>query len=253
LLHTPVCADTPAAPAVVPDARLEEQVFLLTNQERDAHGLPALLRSAPLAAVARDHSVAMARRGFFDHVDHRRRDPSRRFAARFPNIVGSVGENIAFLRGALDEQVASRAVADWMRSPGHRANILSSTFTHLGVGVVVSSDAVLLTQNFGLLLCEKITGLPGTVAHGSTVILRFRDLGGAPRASLRAHVTLPDPMARYYVSTHTYAIGGAELQPLWEGDVFSVTIRCVAGRGDYQVRVGTDAGYHEPPFTIRVR
>ena len=27
-------------------------------------------------------------------------------------------------------------MTDWMNSPGHRANILNTTFTHLGVGVV---------------------------------------------------------------------------------------------------------------------
>jgi uncharacterized protein YkwD len=40
-------------------------------------------------------------------------------------------------------------VAMWMRSPGHRANILSSRFTHIGVGAArTGSGQTYGTQNF---------------------------------------------------------------------------------------------------------
>ena len=43
---------------------------------------------------------------------------------------------------------AARAVAGWMASPGHRANILRGRYALTGVGVAVASDRVYLTENF---------------------------------------------------------------------------------------------------------
>ena len=45
------------------------------------------------------------------------------------------GENIAY--GTI---TAERMMELWMNSPGHRANILSTAFTHLGVGAVKTSS-----------------------------------------------------------------------------------------------------------------
>jgi uncharacterized protein YkwD len=40
------------------------------------------------------------------------------------------GENIA-----KDVKYASAAVYTWMRSSGHKANILNSKYTHIGIGI----------------------------------------------------------------------------------------------------------------------
>lgn len=47
----------------------------------------------------------------------------------------SMGENIA--AGQQDEK---EVVGDWMRSSGHRRNILNSRFSHVGFGYAVSSS-----------------------------------------------------------------------------------------------------------------
>ena len=47
----------------------------------------------------------------------------------------SAGENIA--KGY---KTPDAVVKGWMNSPGHRANILSSSFTHIGVGYVENGN-----------------------------------------------------------------------------------------------------------------
>ena len=47
----------------------------------------------------------------------------------------TAGENIA--KGY---QSPEAVVRGWMNSPGHRANILNSSYTHIGVGYVASGN-----------------------------------------------------------------------------------------------------------------
>jgi hypothetical protein len=44
--------------------------------------------------------------------------------------------------------IAVKIMADWINSPGHRDNILSPNFTHLGVGVSAGHHKILATQEF---------------------------------------------------------------------------------------------------------
>ena len=68
------------------------------------------------------------------------RGKGRRSACR----ASRVGENIAYGTVSADQMVAM-----WMRSPGHRANILSSHFTHLGVAAATTATGRTYgTQNF---------------------------------------------------------------------------------------------------------
>jgi uncharacterized protein YkwD len=47
------------------------------------------------------------------------------------------------------ETIAQSTVDGWMNSPGHRQNILTSTYDHEGIGVAISSDKkVYVTENF---------------------------------------------------------------------------------------------------------
>ncbi|MET9933955.1 CAP domain-containing protein [Streptomyces sp. NPDC006324] len=47
-------------------------------------------------------------------------------------------------------RTARRAVADWMGSSGHRANILNCSLKDIGVGVAVTSNGPWWVQNFGV-------------------------------------------------------------------------------------------------------
>ena len=59
------------------------------------------------------------------------------------------GENIAFIKGMTgNSALATRFMDNWMNSPGHKANILSTNFSSIGVGVYKIGDAYYATQEF---------------------------------------------------------------------------------------------------------
>jgi uncharacterized protein YkwD len=79
--------------------------------------------------VAYEHCVDMDVRDFFSHTNPDGDGPGDRIAAAEISHAGW-GENIAW------GYASPQAVMDgWMNSPGHRANILNSAWTHVGIGV----------------------------------------------------------------------------------------------------------------------
>lgn len=62
------------------------------------------------------------------------------------------GENIHAMWGyqMSAQDTAKKIVTDWMNSPGHRANILNSTFTHAGIGLAVQGTSIYSTANYSL-------------------------------------------------------------------------------------------------------
>jgi uncharacterized protein YkwD len=108
-------------------------LYASLNQERLAHGLPALRVDTALSDAARDHADDMARNHYFDHVSPQGVTPWDRMRAH-DCIFTYAGENIAL---ASSEPQADHAL--W-NSPPHRANILSSHFTRIGIAAVRSDD-----------------------------------------------------------------------------------------------------------------
>jgi uncharacterized protein YkwD len=115
-------------------------VLALVNTERAAAGCGALVADAGLAGVARAHSEDMRDRGFFSHDNPDGLDPFQR-AERAG--LSAQAENIA-----VGQRDAAAVMADWMSSPGHRANILDCGLTRLGVGVATGSGGPWWTQLF---------------------------------------------------------------------------------------------------------
>lgn len=124
------------APAAVDDA-YETRIVQLVNAQRAAAGLPRLTVSTCADRFAEGWSATMARTSVFAHR------PALRTVMTGCRASG-VGENIAY--GAVS---ADRMMSMWMRSPGHRANILSSRFTHIGVAAArTATGRTYGTQNF---------------------------------------------------------------------------------------------------------
>ncbi len=127
---------------------LERETERRVNEARREHGLAPLSTSRKLQAVARAHSEDMARSGYFSHRSPDGVGPADRFRAR-GIAYRKVAENIAENRGA--EDTVAAAVEGWMRSPGHRANILDPEVTETGVGIAVDRDgSIFYTQLFRL-------------------------------------------------------------------------------------------------------
>jgi uncharacterized YkwD family protein len=83
-----------------------------------------------LSRVARYKSQDMSDIGYFSHTSPTYGSPFEMMRS-FGISYRTAGENIA--KGY---RTAEAVVNGWMNSPGHRANILNSTYTHIGVGYV---------------------------------------------------------------------------------------------------------------------
>jgi len=115
---------------------MEQRVFDLVNEERVSHGLKPLVWVERIAAVARYHSDNMATQNFFAHEDLSGRRAGKR-ADQLGADWNRISENIAWLSGS---DPAGRVVSAWMRSPGHRKNILDPAPRESGIGLAVSSE-----------------------------------------------------------------------------------------------------------------
>jgi uncharacterized YkwD family protein len=130
-------------PDASPLSSHEKEVIVLVNKERAARGLAPLATSTKLSSVARVKSQDMIDNKYFSHTSPVYGSPFKmmeRFGLRF----SAAGENIAY-----GQKTAGEVVNGWMNSPGHRANILSNAFTHIGVGAAKMSNGTLYwTQMF---------------------------------------------------------------------------------------------------------
>ena len=130
---------------------VENLVFAMTNQIRQAHGLAPLSRDAELWNAARAFSDDMLVRQFFDHTTPDGVPFYRRIRNHYPHWVRTLGENIWESYGYehnAPKTLAKLIVADWMSSPGHRGNMLDPDYTHLGVGVSARHHLIKVTQEF---------------------------------------------------------------------------------------------------------
>ena len=109
-------------------ASFESEVVRLVNEIRAQNGLKPLTANWELSRVARYKSEDMASDGYFSHTSPTYGSPFQMITA-FGLSYRTAGENIA--RG---QQTPQDVVNAWMNSSGHRANILSSAYTQIGVG-----------------------------------------------------------------------------------------------------------------------
>ena len=113
---------------------VEREVIRLCNVERQKNGLPALTENWELSRVARDKSMDMAQKKYFSHTSPTYGSPFDMMKA-YGISYKSAGENIG--QGQTSAQAVVQA---WMNSSGHRANILSKSFTQIGVGYYQSGN-----------------------------------------------------------------------------------------------------------------
>ncbi|WP_416150389.1 CAP domain-containing protein [Salipaludibacillus sp. HK11] len=108
----------------------ELAVFELVNQERAKHGLSALKIDDEVGKVARAKSQDMSDNNYFSHTSPTYGSPFD-MLKHYGVSYRSAGENIA-----AGQRSAENVMDSWMNSPGHRQNILSDSFTHIGIGYV---------------------------------------------------------------------------------------------------------------------
>ncbi len=118
-------------------SEVERATVCLLNRRRAHAGLHKLKANRKLRAAARAHSQDMVSRGYFEH-DGPAGDTLFTRAEQVGYLrtdlrAWSLAENIAF--GAGSEGTAAAIVRSWMGSAVHRANILTPSLRHAGVGI----------------------------------------------------------------------------------------------------------------------
>jgi uncharacterized YkwD family protein/spore coat assembly protein SafA len=121
---------------------IEEEVINLCNAERTRYGLQPLKINWEVSRVARYKSTDMRDGNYFSHMSPSYGSPFD-MLQKFNISYKTAGENIA--KG---QKTAASVVNAWMNSEGHRANILNSGFSEIGVGYVEGNGGPYWTQMF---------------------------------------------------------------------------------------------------------
>ncbi|MBK6316848.1 MAG: CAP domain-containing protein [Blastocatellia bacterium] len=117
---------------------IEQVALSQINEERRAIGVQDLVVSPELCKIARQYCRDMAERRFFAHLDPDGKMVYDRAAKGGVSEWTNIAENIARNRGFEDPAVV--AVREWMKSAGHRDNILNARFVETGLGAWVGPD-----------------------------------------------------------------------------------------------------------------
>ena len=133
----PTCAGAGATARQASTRQLVRSTLCLLNAERRRHGLRRVRLSKRLSGAAGRHSRDMVRNGYFSHTSLSGAtfvDRIRRSGYLNGAFTWMVAENLAWGAGSLSSP--GKIVQAWMHSPGHRHNILTHRFVHIGIGVV---------------------------------------------------------------------------------------------------------------------
>lgn len=138
-----VAVGAPAQAAGVSFTTLQTQVVSLSNKERVKAGCKALRVNDQLLWAARGHSKYMAKTGTLTHTGAGKSTFITR--AKAAGYTAPRSENVAF-----GYRTAAEVVNGWMKSPGHRRNLLDCGAKTFAVGVVYASNGTpYYTQDFG--------------------------------------------------------------------------------------------------------
>lgn len=134
------------------DQTLINEQLALINAERAMAGCAPLVLNAQLSTAAQGHSEDMAARDYFSHTSLDGTSPAERVTRAGYNW-SMMGENIA-----AGQITVAEVMNSWMKSEGHRANILNCGYSEVGIGhAYQASDSFpgpygyrhYWTQNFG--------------------------------------------------------------------------------------------------------
>jgi len=125
---------------------VEQEMLKLVNEARAQNNVPALIIDRELCNVARIKSQDMIDNNYFSHNSPTYGSPfdmMKDFGIEYVRA----GENIAGNRNTANAHNAL------MNSPGHRKNILSADFTHIGLGIKDGGP-------YGMMFCQMFISKP---------------------------------------------------------------------------------------------
>jgi hypothetical protein len=235
--------------------RIEQQILMLSNNERVSRGARAVHRHCGLHVVAAFHSADMVRRNFFDHINPDGLAPQDRLRMLRPQLLGCTGENLALISRRDEDMIACDVVRGWMESPGHRENLLQPAHTHMGVSVVPSGDRLHVTQLFATIYVEVVErALPLAMRVGERRRISFRFCGDFPPTDLAMMLELPDKERWVPVGNLRMVKGAVPLRPRWSSVLdCHVDLTAIDGRGEYKLFAGKASSGQYCPMPIEIR
>ncbi len=139
-----------------------DNILSLTNQSRKQFGAASLTLNSQLTQAAQNKANDMLAKQYFAHTTPDGLSPWD-FIAAAGYKFQAAGENLAvnFLQ-------AEEVEAAWMNSPGHRANLLNTTFSEIGIGIArgeyQGNKVTFVVQEFGQPLVQVAAVVTAPVA-----------------------------------------------------------------------------------------
>ncbi len=126
--------------AAASPAEMADEVISIVNEKRAEQGLSALTKDDTLMSVAATRAAELV-----STFSHTRPDGTDCFTAFYEaGFTGyALAENIA-----MGQRSASEVMNSWMNSSGHKANILNSSYSRIGVGCYQSGGTYYWVQEF---------------------------------------------------------------------------------------------------------
>lgn len=152
------CANADLVPTAENLKQVSRATVCLVNVERKLRHRKALRTNKQLELAAQTFSSRMVSEGFFAHVGPEGSTLKTRVRRGTSYLRGArtwtLAENLGWGTGKLS--TPRHTVRGWMKSRGHRVNVLSRRYRHIGVGVTAGSptslggrSAATYTANFG--------------------------------------------------------------------------------------------------------
>lgn len=188
-----IITQAPAIVARVPNvaAVISSVLVELTNVDRSSQGLATLRVSPLLTEVAEAKANDMATKGYFAHTSPEGLSPWHWFQEK-GYAFSYAGENLA-----IDFSESADVQRAWMNSPTHRANIVGTRFTEIGIavqnGTYQGRPATFVVQVFG-------TPAPASTQRASVGTTTPRVEASKP-APVRNIVAEPVPAATALATT----------------------------------------------------
>ncbi len=145
---------------------ISDSIFEETNKQRIDAGLSVLVRDNALDSMAQLKTLDMIEKNYFDHISPTG-ESIKDIAKKSEYEYAIIGENLALGETSSAEEIVSA----WMASAGHKANILHTGYTAIGVavgrGVIDGVEQIVAVQHFATPIskCPQVnTFLKTTIA-----------------------------------------------------------------------------------------
>jgi len=131
--------------------KFEHLVFEKVNEERVKHGLKPLIWDERLYRAAKHHAEWMAGKDCCQHEEDSLKFRKPLDRARFYGFRGRiVGENVHCRPYFGSEEVAAEETVEaWMKSPGHRRNMLNPRYSYAAVAAAKTENGIYVVLLLG--------------------------------------------------------------------------------------------------------